>query len=159
MRSSVLKNDLNEKKETEKEQNETSVKNKGVLNMGKMFGLGEIIISKIMEFIDTIFCLKNKLIKLESTNTPQVFEAFTSLNNCIRLSFICFIIFLIMNIYSIYNAEIKTCNQNYKNELNMAKFELIVNFKCTKIHSGPFSLQNKQRFLLKQMRTHIDPLL
>ena len=71
--------------------------------MGKMFGLGEIIISKIMEFIDTIFCLKNKLIKLESTNTPQVFEAFTSLNNCIRLSFICFIIFLIMNIYSIYN--------------------------------------------------------
>ena len=53
------------------------------------------------------------------------------------------------NIYSIYNAEIKTCNQNYKNELNMAKFELIVNKNTMIIEQQQSSIEMTKRHDIK----------
>lgn len=100
---SALKIDLNVKIETNHEENEIVDKNKGVLKLNKMFEFGEIIVTNLMNFIDTIFCLKNKLKKIECYYNAQILEAFICLNNCIRLSFFCFCIFFVLNLYTFYH--------------------------------------------------------
>ena len=90
------------KKETEVEKNDTQNQKKGVTNMSKVTNIGNNFISNIINAIDTIFCLKNKLKRLESEYSLQILEAFRALCHCIRLSFFGFTLFLILNLLTYY---------------------------------------------------------
>jgi hypothetical protein len=100
----ALGDDLRNKGKNSANDNKKEVKkDKSFIDMSKMLGIGQLIITTLMDTIDTIFCLKHKLKKMQSDQNPQVLEAFNALNNCIRLSFFCFSLFLFLNIFTYIN--------------------------------------------------------
>ena len=84
-----------------------------------MFGLGEKIVTLLIDIVDTFFCIKHKLRRLETNYNPQILEAFRALNHCVRLSFCCLSIFLVLNIYTFLNnsqyidLQMKECTYSY----------------------------------------------